>query len=175
MNEIIKRLRKSRKRWTVMARPKKQPEAPKTDWNLFILLTSFILFLVLVGSIFYFKNESNRRHNAIASEIRKLDDMLLEKKLYVESLERRLALTTNALIDERQESKQRIEDYFQSTLTCQKDVEKLQLQIHEIQEKDRALEKKLEQQNQQSKTKPRVYKRRSGDDGVVRPRVYRWR
>lgn len=158
-----------------MARPKKQPEAPKTDWNLLILLTSFIIFIVLVGSIFYFKNESNRRHDSISSELRKLDDLLLAKKVRIESLERRLALTTNALIDERQESKKRVEEFFQHTLSCQKDVEKLQLQIYEIQKKDQALEKKLEQQNQQPKTKPRVHKRRSGDDGVVRPRVYRWR
>ena len=171
MEEIVRRLRKSRKRWTVMARPKKKPEVRKTNWtNWFLTVISiFAAFVAIAMGVEHTQLEKNFaiQKEAFAERMRSLDNLIIHREEVINKLENKLAQTTAELLDERDLNEGVIKNLTKKNLENREEIELLKTEILLLKEA------KAKEEKMPVKKIPRVHRPRY-NDGVVRPRVYKW-
>jgi len=165
MYEIVKRLRKSRKKWSVMARPKKKPEVRKPDWIMVTcFLVAFVAFAVMAVAYKSMKMDFEKRSLIVAEQMRVLDDVLVKRRNMIERLEHRLASTTATLLRERSLFSDQSESFIERERVYRETIDALKIEVEKQKQEIETLNKR--------KSKTRIIRPR--DSGVVRPRVYRW-
>lgn len=173
MHETVSKLRKSKKKWAIMATPKKPevPEVAKPDW-LFIIIASISTFIVLLlgYKILDMKEQYVVHIVHHEQEVKRLDKLLRENEQHLASHRNRMAQDSATFMNDKAMAIRHIEHLEGMILELKETVEKLEVENQNLKEAKPKVEPQAAKPINKKST--RVHGTRSSN--VVRPRVYDW-